>query len=119
MSKDKRQYERYAVRWKIRFLSPEFSCDSRTADLSQNGASFHSETAIPSKVKATITLSLPASELHPKGRDLSMHARVVYCILQGKEGFRIGLEFTHIDKKTSDILAKKLTHLQSANSAFK
>lgn len=119
MSRDLRQTERFAVKWKIRFLSSEISCHARTADLSQNGASFHSDVAIPQSIKATITISLPPSSLFPKGQDISMHARVVYCILQGKDGFRIGMEFTHVDEKVSDILSKKLMHLAAMNNDFK
>ena len=118
MSRDKRQQERYAVRWKIRFSSPEVSCESRTADISQNGASFHSDIAIPHSLRATITLSLPPSDQHPKGRDLSMHARVVYCILQGKSGFRIGLEFTEMEVKTAEVLSKRLAQLQAMSNAI-
>lgn len=119
MSRDKRQYERYAARWRISFSSPEISCESRTADISQNGASFHSDVAIPNSVRATVTIFLPPSAQHPRGRDISMHARVVYCILQGKSGFRIGLEFTKIEEKTLEILSRKLMQLQAMNNEFK
>jgi hypothetical protein len=119
MSKDLRLSERFAVKWKIRFLSPEVSCNARTADVSQNGASFHSDVAIPQSIKATVTISLPPSGLFPKGQEISMHARVVYCILQGKDGFRIGMEFTHVDDKVADILSKKLKHLAEMNNDFK
>ncbi len=119
MSRDHRLSERFAVKWKIRFTSPEASCNSRTVDVSQSGASFHSEVAIPESIKATVTISLPPSSLFPKGQDISMHARVVYCILQGKAGFRIGLEFTHIEDKVANILTKKLMHLAAMNNEFK
>ena len=119
MSRDHRLSERFAVKWKIRFLSPEVSCSSRTVDVSQAGASFHSEVAIPQSLKATVTISLPPSSLFPKGQDISMHVRVVYCILQGKSGFRIGLEFTHVDEKVADILTKKLTHIAMMNNELK
>ncbi|MHB1099756.1 MAG: PilZ domain-containing protein [Burkholderiales bacterium] len=117
--KDKRRFERYAVRWKIRFSSSELSCETRTADVSQSGASFHCDVALPSSIKSTVTLHLPPSSQHPKGHEMSMHARVIYCILQGKAGFRIGLQFTHIDDKNAAILAKKLEHLDAMNSEFR
>jgi c-di-GMP-binding flagellar brake protein YcgR len=33
-------------------------------------------------------------------------AKVVYCILSGKEGFRVGLQFTSLDAENNKTLAK-------------
>ena len=114
--RDKRRFERYAVRWKLRFASPELSCDGRTADISQNGLSFHSDIAIPHAAKARISLRLPPGKLHPYGHELSADVRVVYSVLQGKSGFRIGLEFTHIEEKSAATLSKTLAHLQAISN---
>ena len=118
--KDKRRFERYAVRWKLRFTSQDsaLSCDGRTADVSQTGLSFHSDIAIPRSVKAVISLLLPPGKQHPHGYELSADVRVIYSVLQGKSGFRIGLEFTRIEEKSAAILSKALANLQALSNEF-
>ncbi len=113
--KEKRRAARYSLRWRIHFASNGHSLSGKTIDVSVSGVSFLSETAVSPSTNAQIRLFLPPSDIVPKGYRLSASAKVVYCILQGKAGFRVGMEFTAMDRKDSDLLSKCLESQPYAN----
>lgn len=66
---------------------------ARTLDLSRGGACVSCAAAVP--IGTPLSLVLPSSR--SPGGFLRLRAKVAYCVLSGREGLRVGLQFTESD----------------------
>lgn len=79
----------------------------RTHDISEHGLSFFSDLPVPEGSTCSISARF---YLHDAIQVLAVSGRVVHCWLSGLQGYRIGIEFRHLDeparKLLKDILAR-------------
>jgi hypothetical protein len=82
---------------------------ARTLDLTRSGACVRCVTAVP--VGSQLSLVLPSAT--SAGGFLRLRAKVAYCVLSGREGFRLGLQFMEVDASSAEALEELLNRRAS------
>ncbi|HJV81237.1 PilZ domain-containing protein [Noviherbaspirillum sp.] len=75
----------------------------RTKDLSLGGVSLQLTDQLALGVSCNVIFEAPLNGNMVK---VSATAKAIYCILSGTDGFRVGLQFVHLDAANNKTLAE-------------
>jgi c-di-GMP-binding flagellar brake protein YcgR len=103
-SSETRSYPRKVVRCSAMIAIPGSAVmRGRTIDVSLGGLSLTMADQLPTGQQCDVAFD-PLFNGAP--HRIIAKAKVVYCILSGKEGFRIGLQFVSLDAENNKLLAQ-------------
>lgn len=113
---DRRQEERFPVKVRFDFQGHAFhgktvAFQGRTDDLSKSGLSFFCQFNLSAK-KCSMDLHLPSRMNGEPPFVATVDAKVVYSVLSGEKGFKVGVEFKKFHGDAKTLVVRELAFCQ-------